>query len=106
MTRVSASRPTAAASAQSYTPIHPAAAPLVTRGPYLNVWLKNGSGILPGTWPQHWDGTVKAMTGIAYIDGQAYLFLGAPSLTPAIPHSMTQTALRTTATQSIFASAY
>ena len=92
----------AAAGAQTFTPIHPPAAPLVTRGPYLNVWLKNGSGILPGTWPQHWDGTVKAMTGIAYIDGQAYLFLGAPATTPAIPHTMTQTALKTTSTQSIF----
>ena len=92
----------ATAGAQTFTPIHPPAAPLVTRGPYLNVWLKNGSGILPGTWPQHWDGTVKAMTGIAYIDGQAYLFLGAPATTPAIPHTMTQTALKTTSTQSIF----
>ena len=91
-----------AASAQTFTPIHPPAAPLVTRGPYLNVWLKNSSGILPGTWPQHWDSTVKAMTGIAYIDGQAYLFLGAPATTPAISHTMTQTALKTTATQSIF----
>ena len=89
--------------AQSFTPVHPPAAPLVTRGPYLNVWLKNSSGILPGTWPQHWDGTIKAMTGIAFIDGQSYLFLGAPSTTPAIAHTMTQTSLTTTATQSIFA---
>ena len=92
----------ATASAQSFAPIHPPAAPLVARGPYLNIWLKNSSGILPGTWPQHWDGTIKALTGIAYIDGQAYLFLGAPAVTPAIPHNMTQTALKTTATQSIF----
>ena len=91
-----------AASAQSFTPIHPPAAPLVTRGPYLNVWLKNSSGVLPGTWPQHWDGTVKAMTGYASIDGQSYLFLGAPATTPSVQHTMTQTALTTTATQSIF----
>ena len=89
------------AAAQSFTPIHPPAAPLITRQPYLNVWLRNSSGILPGTWPQHWDGTIKALTGIAYIDGKPYLFLGAPALTPSIP-SMTQTSLRTTATQSIF----
>ena len=92
----------AAACAQNFTPVHPPAAPLVTRGPYLNVWLKNNSGILPGTWPQHWDGTVKAITGIAYIDGQSYLFLGAPATTPSVSHNMAQTALKTTATQSIF----
>ncbi len=90
------------ANAQTFTPIHPPAAPLVTRGPYLNVWLKNSSGILPGTWPQHWDGTVKAMTGYASIDGQSYLFLGAPATTPPVQHTMTQTSLTTTATQSIF----
>ncbi len=90
-----------AASAQTFTPIHPPAAPLVTRQPYLNVWLKNSTGILPGTWPEHWDSTVKAITGIAYVDGKPYLFLGAPALTPSIP-SMTQTLLKTTATQSIF----
>ena len=89
------------ASAQSFTPIHPPAAPLITRAPYLNVWLKNSSGILPGTWPQHWDGTIKALTGIATIDGTPYLFLGAPAITPAIG-SMTQVSLRTTATQSVF----
>ncbi len=91
-----------AANAQTFTPLRPPAAPLVTRAPYLNVWLKNSSGILPGTWPQHWDGTVKAMTGYAYIDGQSYLFLGAPATTPSPQHTMTQTSLTTTATQSIF----
>ena len=89
------------AQTSSFTPIHPPAAALVTRGPYLNVWLKNASGILPGTWPQHWARTIKALTGIAYIDGKPFLFLGAPSLTPSIP-SMTQTSLQTTATQAIF----
>ena len=96
--------PCAGAMAQTttFTPIHPPAAPLVTRGPYLNIWLKNSSGILPGTWPEHWDGTIKAMTGYAYIDGQSYLFLGAPATTPSSQHTMTQTSLTTTATQSIF----
>nr|WP_321983440.1 DUF1793 domain-containing protein [uncultured Lichenicoccus sp.] len=27
----------------------------MTGGPYLNAWLNNSTGILPGTWPQHWD---------------------------------------------------
>ena len=90
--------------AQTFTPIRPPAAPLVTRGPYLNVWLNNNTGILPGTWPQHWDGTVKAITGIAYIDGTPHLFLGDPVLpagSPALP-AMAQTSLKTTSTQSVF----
>jgi hypothetical protein len=88
--------------AQTFMPVHPPAAPLITRGPYLNVWLKNSTGNLPGTWPQHWDGTVKAMTGYADIDGQTYLFLGTPNTTPSYQHTMTQTSLLTTATQSVF----
>ena len=90
--------------AQTFTPIHPPAAPLVTRGPYLNVWLQNSTGVLPGTWPTHWDGTVKAITGIAYIDGKPYLFLGAPALPAGSPTltPMAETTLNTTATQSVF----
>ena len=88
-----------------FTPIRPPAAPLVTRGPYLNVWLNNSTGVLPGTWPQHWDGTVKAITGIAYIDSKPYLFLGDPVLPAGSPTltPMVETTLKTTATQSVFA---
>ena len=87
-----------------FSPIRPPAAPLVTRGPYINVWLNNATGVLPGTWPQHWDGTVKAITGIAYIDGKPYLFLGDPGLPAGSPAltPMTQKTLKTTATQSVF----
>ena len=89
------------ASAQTFTPIKPPAAPLITRAPYLNTWLRNSTGVAPGTWPQHWDGNVKAITGIAYIDAKPYLFLGAPSVA-GLSQSMAQTSLQTTATQSIF----
>ena len=89
------------ASAQStFTPIRPPAVPLITRTPYVNTWLENSSAILPGTWPTYWDGNVKAITGIAYIDGRSYLFLGAPNT--ANLTNMTQTSLETTATQSKF----
>ncbi len=88
----------------TFTPIRPPAAPLVTRGPYENVWLQNTSGLLPGTWPTHWDGTVRAITGIAYIDGKPYLFLGDPVLPAGSPTltPMAEAALETTATQSKF----
>ena len=90
--------------AQTFTPIRPPAAPLVTRGPYVNVWLQNTTGVLPGTWPTHWDGTVKAITGIAFIDGKPFLFLGAPVLPAGSPTltPMAETTLTTTATQSVF----
>ena len=81
------------------TPIRPPAVPLITRSPYMNVWLPNTTGNAVGTWPAFYTGAVKAITGIAYIDGAAYEFLGAPG---GIPNNMTQTALTITATQSIF----
>ena len=90
-----------AASAQTFTPIKPPAPALITRAPYLNTWLQASNGIAPGVWPSHWNGNVKAITGIAYIDNQPYVFMGAPNV-PGLTHSMTQTTLQTTPTQSIF----
>ncbi len=84
----------------AFTPIRPPAAPLITRAPYTNVWLENATGQTARTWPTHWNGTVKAITGIAMIDNKPYLFLGAPNT--AGLNAMTQTSLKTTATQSIF----
>ena len=89
-----------AASAQTFTPLKPPSVPLITRTPYVNTWLENSSAILPGTWPTYWDGKVKAITGIANIDGRSYLFLGSPAT--ANLTNMTQTALETTSTQSKF----
>ncbi len=89
----------ATSSAQSFTPIKPPAVPLITRQPYMNVWLRQNDGLAPGAWPRHWNGATKAITGIAYIDNQPYLFLGDPT---NIPNKMKQTALETTPTQSKF----
>ena len=87
------------AAAQTFTPIKPPAVPLVTRAPYMNTWMRNSTGIAPGTWEEYWNGNVKAITGIAYIDNVAYLFLGAPN---GVPNRMTQKSLQVTSTQSIF----
>jgi hypothetical protein len=89
------------ARAQTFTPIKPPAPPLITRAPYLNTWLHASNGIAPGIWPEHWNGVIKAITGIAYIDNQSYLFMGDPNV-QGLTHSMTQTSLTTTPTQSIF----
>ncbi len=88
------------ASAQTFTPIKPPSVPLITRTPYVNTWLENANAISPGTWPTYWNGHVKAITGLAYIDGKSYLFMGAPNI--ANITNMTQTSLETTATQSKF----
>ena len=87
--------------AQTFTPIKPPAIPLITRAPYMNTWLRASNAIAPGVWPEYWNGAVKAITGIAFIDNKSYLFLGAPAV-PQIANTMTQTSLNTTPTQSIF----
>jgi Domain of unknown function (DUF5127)/Domain of unknown function (DUF4965)/Domain of unknown function (DUF1793)/Concanavalin A-like lectin/glucanases superfamily/Domain of unknown function (DUF4964) len=82
-------------SAPQTSPVRPPAVPLVVRGPYTNTWLASNSA--PGTWPTFWNGNVKAITGIARIDGVAYTFFGAPANTGA---PMQQTQLEVTPTES------
>ncbi|HEY1699881.1 MAG TPA: DUF5127 domain-containing protein [Trebonia sp.] len=107
---------TAAANAGSgaATPIRPPAAPLAVRGPYLSTWIP--ATVLPGTWPQFWQGHVTAMTGIIRVDGTAYAFLGDPAIPLAVPngnygtattiqdfqHALTQAGLTVTPTRSVF----
>jgi hypothetical protein len=96
------------------TPIRPPAVPLAVRQPYLSSWLPGT--LLPGTWPQFWEGSTTEMAGIVRIDGVAYLFMGDPQLvldvpdgnhgTPHtiqdFPRALDQTALRMTPTRSRF----
>ena len=81
------------------TPIRPPATPLIVRDPYVSTWQPANS--LPGTWPQFWAGHTTAITGIARVDGRAFVFLGNPLRggQPMAP-PMTQTALHVTPTQS------
>lgn len=106
--------PTSAASAEAaapaagsetstprFDPVRAPAVPLVFRSPYLSTWLATDS--LPGTWPTFWTGHITAMTGIALIDGSAYVFMGSPALPNAVPFpTMRQTASVLTATSSQF----
>ncbi len=96
------------------TPIRPPAVPLAVRQPYLSAWLP--ATLLPGTWPQFWQGSTMQMAGIVRIDGTAYLFMGDPKLAlPApngnhgtartvhdFPRALDQTALKVTPTCSRF----
>ena len=79
------------------TPIRPPAVPLIVRSPYVSTWQT--SDTLPGTWSTFWQGGVKAITGMARIDGTSYVFLGSPQNIGATK-PMTQTNLEVTSTQS------
>ena len=84
-----------------FTPLRPPAVPLAVRSPYLSTWLPADS--LPGTWPTFWTGRITAMTGIARIDGTAYVFLGNPALPNTSPFpTMRQTRSNLTSTRSTF----
>ncbi|MGI5241747.1 glutaminase domain-containing protein [Dactylosporangium sp. CA-139066] len=89
--------PAAAAGPSTFSPIRPPATPLAVRSPYLSTWLRADN--LPGSWPTFWAGAVTAITGIVRVDGQPYVFMGAPS--GGWPLA-TQTALTVTATRSTF----
>jgi len=83
--------------ASAITPIRPPAVPLIVRSPYVSTWQT--TDVLPGNWSTFWNGNIKALTGIARIDGKAYIFLGAPGNIGAT-QNMTQTQLEITPTQS------
>ncbi|BCJ56244.1 hypothetical protein Asp14428_77190 [Actinoplanes sp. NBRC 14428] len=75
--------------------------PLAVRSPYLSTWLAADN--LPGSWPSFWTGRTTAMTGLAVIDGEPFLFLGSPSAPGPYPFpSLRQTSLTVTATKSEF----
>ncbi|MFI5916202.1 glutaminase domain-containing protein [Dactylosporangium sp. NPDC051541] len=87
----------AAHAATTFSPIRPPATPLAVRSPYLSTWLRADN--LPGNWPTFWAGAVTAMTGIVRVDGQPYVFMGAPSGGWPLAN---QTSLTVTATRSTF----
>ena len=89
----------AASAATTFSPLRPPAIPLAVRSPYLSTWQP--ADTLTGTWSTFWNGRVTAFCGIARIDGTAYLFAGAPTLS-VVPNTMTQTSLQLTATRSIY----
>src|SRR5579884_1472119 len=78
-----------------FTPIRPPATPLIVRNPYVSVWQP--ADTLPGTWPAFWNGSAKAICGIARVDGKPYIFMGAPE---GVERGMTQTGLLVTPTLS------
>jgi hypothetical protein len=82
--------------APAISPVRPPAVPLVVRSPYVSTWQP--SDIAPGTWSTFWTGNIKAITGIARVDGSAYVFFGAPGGIGPVPQA-TQLLLEVTPTQ-------
>jgi hypothetical protein len=84
----------------------PPAAPLVVRNPYVSTW---STATAPtGAWPSFWTGSnVKAITGIARIDGSPYVFLGQPANLTVTPGTMTMTSnvMTPTKTEYVFGTA-
>ncbi|KAF1812219.1 glutaminase GtaA [Eremomyces bilateralis CBS 781.70] len=91
----------AVANASTFSPARPPAIPLAVKSPYLNTWLQAGNdgAILPGQWPQFWEGRITAWTGMIRVDGKAYTWMGNPNPRPPLA---TQTAFEYTSTRSIF----
>ena len=83
--------------AAANSPLRPPAVPLIVRGPYVNTW--QASTTAPGTWSTFWNGNIKAIAGIARVDGNAFLFFGSPNVNASMQH-MTQVQLEVTPTQS------
>ncbi|GLB33929.1 putative protein with domain of unknown function (DUF5127) [Lyophyllum shimeji] len=85
------------------TPFNPPSVPLAVRTPYLSAWLPQGSGAaLNDVWPTFWTGSIVGWAGFVKVDGQAYSFLGAPSVPGANFQKATQKSSQFTATQSVF----
>lgn len=81
-------------------PFRPPAVPLAVRSPYLHAWLP--SETLPGTWAMRWNGQETQLAGIVRIDGNPWIWAGAPAALDAPMAKMRQQSLYVTPTRSIF----
>ena len=73
------------------------AVPLITVDPYFSIWsvcdrLTDGETV-------HWTGKKQPLTGVVFVDGEPYVFMGRREGVPAL----TQTALQITACTSLYA---
>ncbi|MEO1017969.1 MAG: DUF4965 domain-containing protein [Pseudomonadota bacterium] len=50
------------------------AMPLIVHDPYFSVW--SAAADLTSSWPVHWSGRTRPMSGMARVDGQVFRFIG------------------------------
>jgi len=60
--------------AQNAPAFRPPAVPLVTLDPYTSVW--SASDALYDSWPMHWTGKTRGMSGMIRVDGRVLRFMG------------------------------
>ncbi|CAN9278067.1 unnamed protein product [Alternaria alternata] len=94
----------AAQSASKFTPTRPPSLPLAVKNPYLSAWFPAGSnggngGYLPGQWPSFWTGQTLGWTGLVRVDGNTFVWMGAPD---GYNDLANQTSYEYTSTRSIF----
>ncbi|WP_322987260.1 glutaminase family protein [Phaeacidiphilus oryzae] len=91
----------ASAALTGFDPIRPPAVPLAVRSPYLSTWM--ATDYTAANWPGFWTGNhITAMTGVALVDGDPYLFFGNPGFTGLGSRALVQQRLTVTATRSQF----
>jgi hypothetical protein len=86
-----------AALAASPEPLRAPAVPLVTHDPYTSCWSM--ADRLYDDWPRHWTGKIHAMCGLIRVDGKPMRFMG---MCPEVKNTVTQTALKVQATQTLY----
>ncbi|KAL1797760.1 hypothetical protein ACET3X_004366 [Alternaria dauci] len=93
-----------AQSSSVFTPMRPPSLPLAVKNPYLSAWFPAGSdggngGYLPGQWPSFWTGQTLGWTGLVRVDGNTFVWMGAPD---GYNDLANQTSYEYTSTRSIF----
>ena len=75
----------------------PPAIPLITHDPYFSIW--SNSDKLTDDHTRHWTGKEQHLTGMAWIDGKAFRFLG---VAPRDVEAMEQKSVQVTPTRTIY----
>ena len=76
------------------------ATPLIVHDPFMSVWSQTDE--LTQSWPTHWSGKNQSMSGMAFINGKGYRFMGLVTRTGIEVPAMRQTARKVTPLRTIY----